>query len=175
MGTYKLNDLFVITGTKSLDEGKLEFISEGIHFVGRVSENNGVKGMIARQAFSPNEANTITATVIGNYKYVKYQTKAYYTSQNINKLVPKQQLSKQSIYYLITYIQQFVSRYDGQQGGYKLDELNDFTISIPTKNKQPDYTFMSDFIRAVEKLVIKDLVQWLDKEIVATKEVVADH
>lgn len=61
--------------------------------------------------------------------------------------------------------------------GHKLraSQSYDLEFMLPSQNKQPDYTFMSDFIRAVEKLVIKDLVQWLDKEIVATKEVVADH
>ena len=48
-------------------------------------------------------------------------------------------------------------------------------FQIPTQNNQPDYTFMSDFIKVIEKLVIKDLVEWTDKKIKATKEVVAQH
>lgn len=86
---FRLSQLFEISGTKSLDEGYLEFVEDGINFVGRVNENNGIKGKIKKQNFEPNEAFTITATVIGNYKYVKYQTEPYYCSQNINKLVPK--------------------------------------------------------------------------------------
>jgi len=32
---------------------------------------------------------------------------------------------------------------------------------------------MENFIKAIEKLVIKDVVQWTDKKIEATKKVVA--
>ena len=51
--------------------------------------------------------------------------------------------------------------------------LKETAILLPTQNNQIDYSFMSDFIRVVEKLVIKDLVIWADKKIAATKEVVA--
>ena len=88
-GVFKLSDLFEISGTKSLDEGYIDFIEQGINFVGRVNENNGIKGKIELQKFPPNEPYTITATVIGNYKYAKYQLEPYYCSQNINKLKPK--------------------------------------------------------------------------------------
>lgn len=53
------------------------------------------------------------------------------------------------------------------------NKLPDLEFSLPTQNNQPDYTFMTDLIKAVEKLVIKDLVEWTDKKIAATKEVVA--
>ena len=88
-GEYKLKDLFDIVGTKSLDKNANSFIKDGINFVGRTFENNGIQGKIEEQTFEPNKPFTITATVIGNYKYVKYQTEPYYCSQNINKLTPK--------------------------------------------------------------------------------------
>lgn len=34
-----------------------------------------------------------------------------------------------------------------------------------------DYQFMEDFIKVVEKLVIKDVVIWAEKKIEATKQV----
>ena len=39
--------------------------------MGRTFENNGIQGKIEKQKFEPNNSNTITATVIGNYKYVR--------------------------------------------------------------------------------------------------------
>ncbi|WP_258031553.1 restriction endonuclease subunit S [Campylobacter concisus] len=102
-----------MNGTRSLDEGKLDFIENGINFIGRVNENNGIKGKIANQAFLPNEPNTITATVIGNYKYVKFQKEPYYCSQNINKLKPKFLINEKIAIYIMTNIYKFVSLYDG--------------------------------------------------------------
>lgn len=160
---YKLqsNGLFQIEGTKSLDEGKLTFISEGINFVGRVNENNGIKGKIRKRTFSPNEENTITATVIGNYKYVKFQEEEYYCSQNINKLVPNFKINKFIAMYLIPHIQRFVSKYDGQQGGYKLNELKEHNIILPTKNNQIDFTYMEKYIHVLEEERIHVLENYL--------------
>lgn len=149
---YKIHSdvLFNVEGTKSLDEGKLSFVPDGINFVGRVNENNGIKGKIRKRTFSPNEENTITATVIGNYKYVKFQEEEYYCSQNINKLVPNFKINKFIAMYLIPHIQRFVSKYDGQQGGYKLNELKEHIIILPTKNNQIDFTYMENYIHVLE-------------------------
>lgn len=52
------------------------------------------------------------------------------------------------------------------------DKLPDLKIVLPTNNNKIDYPFMSDFIKVIEKIVIKDLVEWTDKKIATTKEVV---
>ena len=157
---YKIGELFEVEGTRSLDEGKLSFLNEGVNFVGRVNDNNGVKGKIAKQNFEPNLPNTITVTVIGNYKYVKFQEKPYYCSQNINKLTPYFRINKNIALYFATHIQRFVSTYDGQQGGYKLNELSEHKIFIPTKNSQPDFDFMEEYIHVLEK----ERIHVLEKE-----------
>lgn len=160
---YKIHSdvLFNVEGTKSLDEGKLSFVPDGINFVGRVNENNGIKGKIRKRTFSPNEENTITATVIGNYKYVKFQEEEYYCSQNINKLVPNFKINKFIAMYLIPHIQRFVSKYDGQQGGYKLNELKEHIIILPTKNNQIDFTYMENYIHVLEEERIHVLEAYL--------------
>lgn len=143
---YKIGDLFDVVGTKSLDEGNLEFVDDGINFVGRVESNNGIKGKIRRQNFAPNEANTITASVIGT-KCAKYQEEPYYCSQNINKLVPKFKINKNIALYMITYIQKFLSQYNGQWGGYKLEDLKNFKLMLPVhKILSVDYTLIQDIV-----------------------------
>lgn len=164
-GEFKLGDLFEIVGTKSLDSNAIEFTDEGINFIGRTFENNGIQGKIQKRDFEPNEPFTITATVIGNYKYVKYQKEPYYCSQNINKLTPKKtikQWSENIAYFFIANIQRFVSLYDGQQGGYKLDDINNHTIQLPiNKNNEIDFDFMESFIRELEEERIRELNAYL--------------
>ena len=72
-----------------------------------------------------------------------------------------------------TWIQKFVSLYDWQQWGYKLDDIKSTELLIPTLNWQIDFEFMENFIRAVEKLVIKDLVIWNEKKMNAYREVIS--
>jgi len=144
---FKISDLFVVSATKSLDESNLTFVEDGINFVGRVKENNGIKGKIKKQNFEPNEPNSITATVIGNYKYVKYQEEPYYCSQNINKLIPKFEMNRYSALYMITFIQKFVSRFDRQRDGYKLDDLKNCIINLPVCNMLcPDFERLQDIV-----------------------------
>ncbi|MGM9746644.1 MAG: restriction endonuclease subunit S [Paludibacteraceae bacterium] len=154
-GKFRLGDLFEIVGTKSLDSNAINFVHKGINFVGRTFENNGIQGFIEQRDFEPNEPFTITATVIGNYKYVKYQKELYYCSQNIDKLTPKEILSRWNeyiAYFFVTLIQKFVSFYDGQQGGYKLDDIKNHIITIPiTSTGYIDFDFMESFIREIEE------------------------
>lgn len=170
---FQLYDIFDITSTKSLDAGKLTFVDKGINFVGRTFENNGIQGEIVKQCFEPNESNTITATVIGNYKYAKLQLEEYYCSQNINKLIPRNKsLSKNVLLYLTTFVQKFVSKWDGQQGGYKLEDIKNHIISLPTLDGiNPDYQYMEKYIKVIEKLAIKNVVEYKDNVINLTKKV----
>lgn len=159
-----IGDLFDVTGTKSLDSNAITFVDEGINFIGRTFEDNGRQGKIEKQDFEPNEPNTITATVIGNYKYVKYQTEPYYCSQNINKLKPKdiiKKWNKEIAYFFVTYIQKFVSQYDYQQAGYKLNDIINHVLELPVKNGDIDYDFMIDLISELEEERISELKNYL--------------
>ena len=173
---YRLEELFEITGTKSLDSNAVTFVKEGINFVGRTFEDNGVQGKLEKQDFEPNEPYTITATVIGNYKYVRCQTEPYYCSQNINKLKPKdiiEKWNKKIAYFFVANIQKFVSQYNYQQGGYKLPDIKNHVIKVPIdSNGKIDYDYIHNLIFALEKEVIKGVVKYADKNIKATKKVV---
>ena len=143
----------------------MTLVEQGINFVGRTFDNNGIQGKIEKQNFAPNEPFTITATVIGNYKYVKFQKEPYYCSQNINKLTPKKIITKWNeniAYYFITYIQKFVSLYDNQQGGYKLNDIKNHTIKIPLfSNGSIDFDFMESFVAELEAERLTELDKYL--------------
>ena len=159
-GEFRIDDLFEVVGTKSLDSNAIDFTDVGINFVGRTFENNGIQGKIQKRDFEPNESFTITATVIGNYKYVKFQTEPYYCSQNINKLTPKPIFKKWNYkiaYYLVTSVQKFVSLYDGQQGGYKLDDIKNHKIQLPILNRDLDFKFIEEFINELEAARVFEL------------------
>ena len=152
-------------GTKSLDSNAVDFVEHGINFIGRTFENNGIQGKIKKQKFEPNAPFTITATVIGNYKYVKYQKEPYYCSQNINKLTPKPifiKWSEKIAIFLMTNIWSFVSMYDGQQGGYKLDDIKNHKIQLPiTASGEINFDFMESFIAELEAERVRELEAYL--------------
>lgn len=131
--------------------------------MGRTFDNNGIQGEIEKRIFEPNEANTITATVIGNYKYVKFQKEPYYCSQNINKLTPKLSRWNQTIaYFIIPSIQMFVSQYNGQQSGYTLNDIKKHKIFLPQNESEDiDFDFMETFIAELKSQHMADLKSYL--------------
>lgn len=45
-------------------------------------------------------------------------------------------------------------------------------MKLPTINNAPDYPMMETLISAVQKLVIKDVVEYADRKIEATREII---
>lgn len=60
--------------------------------------------------------------------------------------------------------------YKNKLGGW--NNVKNKFISLPIINNQIDYEFMENFIKAIEKLVIKDIVLWTERKIAATKQVI---
>lgn len=52
------------------------------------------------------------------------------------------------------------------------DALN---VKLPAKGDVPDYEFMKNYISAIQKLVIKDVVLHADSKIEATKSIVSKN
>lgn len=53
------------------------------------------------------------------------------------------------------------------------EKIKDFKVPLPIKDDgEMDFLFMQNFISAVQKLVIKDVVLYVDKKIATTKEVI---
>lgn len=55
-------------------------------------------------------------------------------------------------------------------------KFKDLNIKLPiTQNDEIDFEFMNNFIKAIEKLVIKDVVLYTDNKIKATKSIVSSN
>ena len=116
--------------------------------------------------------NSITVDIFGNVFYRDYDFGAgddtgVYWNDEIN-------YSKLAMLFIATSMQK--SLFGKFSFGKKLrssQSLN-FKIHLPTKNNQPDYTFMETLISAIQKLVIKDEVDYVSRRIAAYKSVIAN-
>ena len=90
-------------------------------------------------------------------------------------LKSKVEVDRYSLIFLSTSLEKSIKQRFGWENKAVWNKVQKESISLPSINAKTDYTFMSDFIKVIEKLVIKDLVEWTDKKIQATKEVVAQH
>jgi hypothetical protein len=63
--------------------------------------------------------------------------------------------------------------YKNKLGGWNV--LKNKYILLPTKENRIDFDFMEIFINAIKKLTLKDVAEYADKRIAATKEVISNN
>ena len=95
---------------------------------------------------------------------------AYAIRWNLND----REISAQEYLFMVACINQVtdlpIYSYKNKLGGWNV--VQDKYIMLPVRDGAPDYAAMQDFISAVQKLVIKDVVKYAEDKINATKKVV---
>ena len=143
-------------------EGTIPFVMSG-------TTNTGVVGYISNPVASF-PSNSITVDIFGNTFYRNFDfgagddTGVYWND--------KENYSKdEMLFFTAAMGKSLFGKFDY---GNKLRSSQSFDIKmqLPTKNNKPDYATMETFIKAVEKLVIKDVVLYADSKIETTKTVV---
>ncbi|MGP1486077.1 MAG: restriction endonuclease subunit S [Campylobacter sp.] len=141
--------------------GVIPFIMAGV-------TNNGVANYISNPV-AKFPANSITVDIFGNTFYRDYEfgagddTGVYYNVA--------QTYTKETMLYFTTVISKSLFGKFSYGQKLRISQSLNFKIKLPTKNGEIDYDFMQNFIKAIEKLVIKEVVEWNDTKIAATKQV----
>ena len=148
-------NLFTIDSGTKLDRIKMTNNNPSVNFVGRANTNNGVTDYVDKiEGLEPYAAGYLTISLGGEYLGSCFiQDKPFYTSQNVNVLIPKHPISD--------YCKRFIATMIFREGRlhYKafIDELNrhmktDFSILLPvTSDNTPDWDYMDNYMRKVEK------------------------
>ncbi|WP_438478514.1 restriction endonuclease subunit S [Streptococcus pluranimalium] len=173
---YKLGDLFEIRSYKKrFDANKVIILDKGEHpYIVRKSANNGIRGFIDEDTTFLNEGNTIsfgqdTATSF-------YQEQPYFTGDKIKILKAKfDGFKKENAQFFISAITRSFSKFSWGSSSYSIDIISNQTIVLPVLNEKPDMKYIEIITKAIAKLAIKDVVQYTDKRIEATKAVVLEH
>ena len=177
MSSFLLGDIFNITSSKQ------KFNADSVHFAGkhpyvaRGESNNGIRGYIDEDKNYLNDGNTIsfgqdTATMF-------YQASPYFTGDKIKILSSKGfTLNRYLALYAITTTKQILSTFSWGSTSYKVSNLENIELTLPIKedgDTTPDYHFMEKLIRAIEKLLMKDVRDWLDKRFEITRDVLKER
>lgn len=100
---FNLNDIFIVTGTKTTKKDVLETYGDGVWpYITTRSTNNGVDGYYN---YYTEEGNVITidSATIG---FASYQEKEFSASDHVEKLIPKFKLNSSIAMYIITILNQ---------------------------------------------------------------------
>lgn len=145
--------------------GDLPFVMAGI-------TNNGVANYISNPIIMFPK-NSITVDIFGNVFYRDFKfsagddTGVYWND--------KREFSKEIMLFFTTAMSKsLLGKYSF---GNKLRSSKSFNIAmeLPTNNGDIDFEFMNNFIKAIKKLVIKDVVLYTDNKIKATKSIVSSN
>jgi Type I restriction modification DNA specificity domain len=171
-GEFKIGRLFEIESSKKrFDANKVTISEIGKPYVVRTALNNGIRGCINEDEHFLNQENTIsfgqdTATMF-------YQPNPYFTGDKIKIVSSKDnKLNKLNAQFFISMMTKSFSSFSWGGSSFNIQIIGNQTVKLPTRNNQPDYEIMDILIRAIQKLVIKDVVQYVDKKIVDTKSLV---
>jgi Type I restriction modification DNA specificity domain len=142
-------------------DGNLPFVTAG-------EKDEGISAFIGNNVLVFFE-NTTTIDMFGSAKYRNYK----YGADDHIAVVHTNKLLKFSSIFLTTSIHK--TSYAGQfsySRNFYAKDADELNINLPTKISQPDYTKMEVFISAIQKLVIKDVVEYAERKIEATKSVI---
>ena len=126
--------------------------------------NNGFIEKVPEQIW--NDFNLIPWNSISAFTHLNklyYQKEPFYSKQwsNIYTLRNKN-LDKFNALFIISLINIQIKNIDYWKN--TASRLGNYNITLPTQNGEINFDFMETFIRAIEKLVIKDLVIWNEKK-----------
>lgn len=151
------DNLFEIFSGNKLDKKNMTSIEPSINFIGRSSLDNGVTEKVDRiENVEPYKSGDMTLALGGHYLGSCFiQKEPFYTSQNVNVLRAKNNISFNCKLFISTMI------FKESQLYYKafVNELNrhinkDFSILLPIDiNGKPDWNYMENFIEYKYKAI----------------------
>ena len=165
--TYNLEELFG-KSTRGRRLKSADRVSGNLPFVTAGEANEGISDFIGNDVIVFSE-NTTTIDMFGSAKYRNYK----YGGDDHIAVVHTEKLPKFASIFVTTAIHKVsnAGQFSYSRNFYAkdADELN---ISLPSSQGVPLYAYMEVFIKAVQKLVIKEVVEYADRKIAATREVV---
>ena len=172
---YCLGDLFKIAPSKwyKLTNDEILHPEGTVPLVSNSSSANGVMGFSCLPANNAGNVLSCSDTTLGA-ETMYYQGKGFIGYQHIQCLTPKfQGFGKETAFCVIAASRRSTASKYSYGAKFNRNEMNRTKIKLPTRNGDIDIEFMRILISAVQKLVIKDVVEYADRKIKATKHVVA--
>lgn len=177
---FRLQDVLEwCSGIKELNPLKLDELSDvnedKYPFYGQATINNGIISYhnLKRDVLNNTDGKP-TILIHSNNQNIVYLESPFYLKDGhgATSVLQSEKLNRYTAFYLMTATKKVIEKRFNYNAKATKIGLKETKIQLPIHNGEIDYEFMLDFIRVVEKLVIKDLVIWADKKIAATKEVV---
>ena len=166
------NEIFNVKNTHNILSSEIRENSGSTPYLCASAENNGVSSYISYDTNLQEKGNCIF--IGGKTFVVSYQENDFFSndSHNLALYLKNAKAEKSNQLYLATCIRKSLGHKYTWGDSISKTKIKEDNITLPVKSGKPDYAIMGTFISAVQKLVIKDVVQYADNKIEAAKIIV---
>jgi hypothetical protein len=151
------------------DLQKIDVNGKGVPIITSGIQNNGILGLSDRKAKVIN-ANTITVDMFGNAYYRDFAYKMV-THARVFSLKLKEGILTDGVGLYICSKLKHLTELFSYNNMCSFNKIKSLSIELPIKSDgTPDFDYMERYIRAIEKVVIADVVKYKDKVIEETRK-----
>ena len=176
---FRIEDVLDWQPQKEIDPLKLDNLKDVNQklypFYGQATINNGIisYNQLVDEVLNNKEGKSTILIHSNNQNTVYLETPFYLKDgHGATSVLQSEKLNKLNALYFMSSIKKVIlSKYSYNAKATKI-ELKNTLISLPSSQGVPLYAYMEVFIKAVQKLVIKEVVVYADRKIEATREVV---
>lgn len=167
---FKTTKIFDIKNTFNILSRDIVKNSGTIPYLCASAENNGVNTYIDYDENFKDKGNCIF--IGGKTFVVSYQKTDFFSndSHNLTLRLKNQIITKENQLFLASCVNKSLSYKYSWGNSVSSSKIKKEFINLPIKNGEINYKFMQNFIKAIEKLVIKDVVDFADEKISLTKK-----
>lgn len=162
---FNVIDIFKVKNSGNILSRDIVENSGKIPYLCASTENNAVSSYITYDEKYLDKGNCVF--IGGKTFVVTYQEKDFYSNDSHNLVLylkNEDEKSRLSQLYLATCINKSLGHKYSWGDSISNRKIQTDKVALPVKNNQPNYEIMHTLISAIQKLVIKDLVLYVDKK-----------
>ncbi len=169
---YNVVDLFEVKNSRNILSKSIVENSGNTPYLCASAENNAVSSYISYDEEYLDKGNCVF--IGGKTFVVSYQKDDFYSndSHNLILYLKQKDRNRYNQLYLATCIKKSLGHKYSWGDSISNKKIQKDKISLPVNSKFPNFNHMETFIRAIQKLVIKDVVAYADSKIAATRQVI---
>lgn len=163
---FNVIDEFTVQNTKSILSRDIVKNSGNIPYLCASTENNAISSYISYDQDYIDKGNCVF--IGGKTFVVSYQENDFYSNDSHNLALyikNKKYQTRLNQLYLATCIEKSLSYKYSWGDSISNKKIQKDKISLPCKNNQPNFIIMKTFISAIQKIIIKDMVLYVDAKI----------
>ena len=161
---FNVIDIFEIENTKNILSRDIIENSGDTPYLCASTENNAISSYISYNEKYLDKGNCVF--IGGKTFVVTYQEKDFYSNDSHNlALYFKNNITKLNQLFLVTCINKSLGHKYSWGNSISKAKIQSDKVSLPIKENQPNYELMETLISAIQKLVIKDVVLYVNNKI----------